>query len=363
MLRFTDSDFRTFHVCEGWHPGNRSHQLVGRVVAFQILLALREGLSDWDAAEGYALPDEYWHMTPRYDYLRSKVLNMTSAACKEWGPSEMDWVCDKPVKGRTEYTPRAYPSLSNIRSLMPPVLAESVGESERPLYYPPAGFNPDLHPPPGSIDVLNILEAGVDFKSVLNPDYATPYYKKPTFANPPKMPPGTGIGLVSTPGDELCDGTIYSWCGKGAGNNCLLLGHNDARNALTVDGLSGWTVMNIPDLLYGYVALKFETWHKDGENVRTAGWTTENNVTIPGRRLLDLCDEFKFEFAIDGKVTSWSKDEFLEHRHDVQRVVETVTILKDSNFTGGVEKEVEVAFRLTGCERRTTFFLSHIYWA
>jgi hypothetical protein len=321
-------------------------------------------LSDWNSAEGYELPDDYWHATAHYDHIRTKVLNMTNIHCTAWAPHDLDWVCNIPVKGRTEFTARAYPTLSNIRTLMPPELAQTIPESERPLYNPPEVFNPDLHPPPGAIDVLNILEAGVDFRSVLNPEYATAYYKKPTFANPPKMPPGKGVSLSTVPGDEYCDGTLYSFCGKGRGNNCLLLGHNDARNGIVVDGLSGWTVLNIPDLLHGYVAVKFETWHNPGENGRTHGWTTENNVTTEGRRLApSLCEAFKFEFAIDGQVTSWSKDEFLEHRKDVQRVVETVTILKDPNFTGGVEKEVEVAFRLTGCGRDTTFFFSHIYWA
>jgi hypothetical protein len=135
------------------------------------------------------------------------------------------------------------------------------------------------------------------------------------------------------------------------------------------DGFSGWTVLNIPDLKYGYVALKFETFHPSNSNIPTTGWKSENDQTSLRARFLkgspspEYCDEFKFEFAIDGTVTSWSKDEFLERLHQVQRVVETVTILKDPNYTGGEEKEVEVAFRITGCGRIKTFLFSHIYWA
>lgn len=346
------------------------HQLVGRTVAFTILSALKEALSEWSGADGYELPDDAWHVTAYYENIREKVkiLDPEISSCKDFAVHDLEWVCSVPVKGRTEFTPRAYPTLSSIRSLMPPAMAQTIPESERPLYSPPEQFNPDLHPPPGAIDVLNILEAGVDFKSVLNPEYASSYYKKPTFANPPKMPFGKGVGLSTKAGDEFCDGTIYSFCDKGSSNNCLLLDHNDGRGGLVVDGFSGWTVMNIPDLLYGYIALKFETWHQSGENGRTADWTTENNMTSDVRRLAgppppDYCDDFQFEFAIDGEVTSWSKDEFRERLKEVQRVVETVTILKDPNFTGGVEKEVEVAFRLTGCARVKTFFFSHIYWA
>ena len=76
----------------------------------------------------------------------------------------------------------------------------------------------------------------------------------------------------------------------------------------------------------------------------------------------EYCDEFKFEYAINEEITSLNKDEFLGRIHQVQRVVETITILKDPNYTGGVEKEVEIAMRLTGCGRIKTFHLYHVYW-
>jgi len=229
-----------------------------------------------------------------------------------------------------------------------------------------------LHPPPGAIDVLNIVEAGVDFKSTLNPDYAKDYYKTPTFANSPKMPFGKGVGLSTIAGDEYCDGTADSFCGKGPQDICLLAGTNDSRNGLVMDGYSGWTVLNIPDLKFGYIALKFDTSHPSDSNTQTDNWTSENNGNNSAEskvRLLkgdpppEYCDEFKFEYAIDGVITSLNKDEFLGRIHQVQRVVTTVTILKDPNFTGGEEKEVEIAFRITGCGRVKTFQLSHIYWA
>jgi 5S rRNA maturation endonuclease (ribonuclease M5) len=78
----------------------------------------------------------------------------------------------------------------------------------------------------------------------------------------------------------------------------------------------------------------------------------------------EFCDELKFEYAIDGVVTSWNKEEFLGKIYRLQKHVETVTILADPDFTGGgVEKEVEVAFRLIGYGQVKTFQLSHIYWS
>ena len=357
-----------------WHPGSRRHQVVGRVLAFTLLNALKEGLKEWNEADEYNISDDSWHLTARYENIRTKLedLGPDFGWCKEHEMNELDWVCKHPVKARTEFTPRAYPSLSNIRTLMHPDMAELVPGPDRPLYEPPEQFNPDLHPPPGAIDVLNIVEAGVDFKSTLNPDYAKDYYKTPSFANRPNIPFGKGVGLSTMAGDEYCDGTADSFCGKGPKDACLLAGTNDSRNGLVMDGYSGWTVLNIPDLKFGYVTLKLDTSHPSGTNSQTDNWTSENNdnnSTESEARLLkgdptpEYCDEFKFEYAIDGVITSLNKDEFLGRIHQVQRVVTTVTILKDQNFTGGEEKEVEIAFRITGCGRVKTFQLSHIYWA
>jgi hypothetical protein len=285
---------------------------------------------------------------------------------------------------------------------MPPEQAATIDPTEKNIYDPPDVFNPDLHPPPGEIDVLNIVEAGVDFKSTLSPDY-THFYKKPKFSNPPQVPIGKGISLNSYAGDAFCDGSVDSFCNRGAANKCLLPGHNDGRLGLLFDGVSGWIVMNIPDLKNGFIAIKFESWYPTGAAKKTVGWTTINNerrrelssINSPSDRnntlaihpvpasnqslttsnqrnrrqlrgavLPEFCDEFKFEYALDGKVTSFARDEFFATKHKVvQRVVETVTILKDPNYTGGQEKEVEFAVRITGCAQARTWHLTHIYWS
>ena len=87
----------------------------------------------------------------------------------------------------------------------------------------------------------------------------------------------------------------------------------------------------------------------------------------PQRRLKQLppgyCDSFRFEFAIDGVITSWNRDEFEQRRAGIQRVVEVVKISEDPLLTGGEEKEIEFAMRLSGCGIAKQFQLSHVYWA
>jgi hypothetical protein len=92
-----------------------------------------------------------------------------------------------------------------------------------------------------------------------------------------------------------------------------------------------------------------------------------NNHDDEGRQLKtkvpEYCPDFKFEFAIDGKITSWDHKTYMKNNFHIQRVVEIITIAEDSSITGGTEKEVELAIRITGCKNEKTMDLTHIYWA
>ena len=77
----------------------------------------------------------------------------------------------------------------------------------------------------------------------------------------------------------------------------------------------------------------------------------------------EFCDEFRFEYAVDGTVTSLNYTEWQARSHLVQRVVQVFTILEDPDYTGGKEQEVEIAVRITGCARAKHFALTHVYWA
>jgi hypothetical protein len=59
-----------------WHPGNRIHQVTGRTLAFTFLQALKEALTEWKEAEGYELPDSAWHLTERYEKVRSNFAKL-----------------------------------------------------------------------------------------------------------------------------------------------------------------------------------------------------------------------------------------------------------------------------------------------
>ena len=238
----------------GWHPGNRIHQIRGRILASHILQALRDAIIDWKEAPNYELPDDAWHVTAIYDNVRTKLKGLPAdGACQtELEKFDMEWTCKYPVKvraafvfylpnmsllvckaslvllvilqSRTEFTPRAYSSANSIRSIMPEAQRKEINDPPDMVYKPPDVFNPSLHPPKGAIDVLNIVEAGVGFASTLNPDYHSKFYKKPKFAANPIKTPGKGHLLTSFAGDDYCDGSVDSWCNKGPEQGTASLG-------------------------------------------------------------------------------------------------------------------------------------------
>ena len=229
-----------------WHPGNRHHQIAGRGIAFAILEALKEALTMWNDANDYKLEDDSWHVTSLYDNTRSKVeqLGPDVGKCTEFDFSNM--MCNTAIQARGEYSPRAFPDHTQIRSVMAPKHAEYMNDPPEIVYEAPDVFNPTKHPPAGAVDVLSIIEAGVPYTSILVPDYITPFYPKPKFEKEPTLPIGQGPWLEAYAG--FCDGSVDSWCNRGADVNCLLSGHNDGRKGIRFDSYSGWMVANLPKM-------------------------------------------------------------------------------------------------------------------
>lgn len=83
-----------------WHPGNRKHQLRGRVLAFVILSALKEALTLWKNAEGYELPDSAWHVTEHYERIRANVTSDTGACEENLRKHGLVFACKYPIKVR-----------------------------------------------------------------------------------------------------------------------------------------------------------------------------------------------------------------------------------------------------------------------
>jgi hypothetical protein len=212
--------------------------------------------------------------------------------------------------------------------------------------------------------------------------------------------PGEGWDIALEP-QGFCDGTYDAICAHASNEECFLLGHHDGRGAIVGNEYAGWLVMTLKNVTHGIIVIKIQTWHIRDENPRTRGWNTVNGVTrrlgdfnIPNllssqfgdtlevkydSSLFDASDQsrhlkmrsydcpplpetFAFDYAINGKITSLNNTEFIDAKKNLQRVVETVTLLDDPNFTTEGQ-DVEVAIRLRGSGPDIVFGISHVYWA
>lgn len=382
-----DAGIQSFHILtfDAQFLFFDSHQLQGRAIAFQILQQLHAGLTEWYNTPSFELPDEAWHLTADFESIRSAVLATKDSACYQLPlPNK---VCEVPLRARSEFTPRYNPAETSIRSIIKEGVYVPIATPN--LYDPPEPHNSAFDAPDSELDILSILENGNDYlpnrarqealagqrspaRQLLGETVAT---RKPITSG---LEPGQGWYLMTKSAPDNCDGSWDSFCGRSADNDCLLSGHNDLRGGLGFDSLSGWMIVNLEKVKHGIVIVRIEDWWGPANNKRTWNWKCENGKTDCAeaaggnkqrerqhqiRRSLGACEDFVFEFAIDGKITSWDKAGWEANKKQVQRVVPLFQLLDDANYTGGEEKDVELAIRLTGCARETTFGLSHIYWA
>mmetsp|Transcript_2940 Transcript_2940/g.6591 ORF Transcript_2940/g.6591 Transcript_2940/m.6591 type:complete len:329 (-) Transcript_2940:1116-2102(-) len=312
----------------------------------------------------------------------------------------------------TQYTPRANYYETSLTSIIKPAADGYVPSNDKKaLYEGPDAPNKCFDVPKDSVDVFNVVTGR---RHLNEEEFPLPSHLQASIAQPDLSHKQVQVALNSTfqrhledaiiPGkgweiwDEpqgLCDGTYNAVCNRYTKSDCVLYGHHDARGAIIGNEFSGWLVLNLKDLKEGVVVIKIHTWHTADESTRTKGWKAVNNGKRQRRRLGDpntptimsnttsyddeheltqsrnlmrsydtpeLPDGFVFEYAIDGKVTSLNKKQFLDKKKQIQRVVETMTLLDDPNFTKDA-KDVEVAIRLKGSARDVVFGLSHIYYA
>ena len=407
-----------------WHPGWRHHQLQGRTLAFSILLALRDAV-DMLRHDGSLATQ---NMTVYYDKIRSKMqdLNPSLGHCYKLDgvPSR---ICKTPMKGRTQYTPRANPIETSVSSLLkaaPPgnYLPQN---NLKALYDGPDAHNPCFDLPEGAVDVVARIEGNTssnlhsrgrilatDTNVTTSPLPSTTSMAGVRNTNDSKddseaIVPGRGWQIFDEP-QGFCDGSYDSVCAKSTFNRCVLYGHHDERGAVLGSEMAGWLVMQLPrfEIQAGIIVLKLHTWYEARDNSRTIKWTSVNNKdaidevdhsggrheqefslnggqgtntnitdSLDRRKLRnrmyvtpELNEWFQFEFAIDGVITSWNKTEFLAQKQDIQRMVETITLVDDESFatsSSGVDNGalVEVAIRIRGCNHRCVFGVTHVYWA
>lgn len=356
-----------------------SHQLGGRIIAFTVLQQLLTGLKEWLNTEDYALPDEFWHIADEHDRMRKAVLNLTDNHCETGSYPKL--ACNVPINGRSEFTPRFNPAETSIRGII--MDGVKIPDPQPNCYDPPDVRLPALDPPEGEIDVVRIIENGIEFspnkaRRAMVEGALAAHKTRRLAISKSDLPPGQGWDLDSKSAPDNCDGTYDSFCGKDKGADCLLIGHNDNRGNLLFDSYSGWLKLSLENVTHGLIFVGIYDWMGPQRNWATANFECENNYNcIKENRTLhkkkknrqlggntNRCYDYTLEFAIDGNVTSWNKDQYEANRRQPERVVHIFTFLDDPTYTANKEdKTVELAIRLLGCGRESTFGLTHVYWA
>lgn len=339
--------------------------------------------------EGHPLPDQHWHMTEYISNIqtKAKTLDPSVDGCNEIKQFMPERVCTTPMKARTEFTPRAHPKKTSLTTIMKATPDGYIPRFEEKNLYTGPDVNPNLDVPEGEIDVRTIVsnrrklseeehdpfhkaadEQGFDADATLNAlkkddsnmDFKLLRHRR---VGEEEIKAGKGWEIDTLPGQ--CDGSYHAHCNRGKANDCLLSGHHDHRGGIIGNELSGWFVVNVPDVKAGIIIIKFEDWLVPDDNKVTKGWTKVNDGDYERERhrilqnkRVPLPEEFVFEYAINGKVTSLTKDSYYETIRVAQRTMEIVTVLDDPAVTG----EVEVGIRLRNCGRGCVFKMTHIYW-
>lgn len=333
---------------------------------------------------GPPLEDELWHVGEYYESMRNKVRSLPPATgpCYELGSILPERICRTPLQGRTQHTPRLLPKERSLSALARPDSTGRKPENTRTLLDDRQHIDlPCMNVPEGVPDIWPIVsnrrrlatcksstaEIGVNRTAV-----ASALDRRLEHIQPGR---GWEVGGEHA---GYCDGSYYGVCGREKESDCPLINHHDSRGFISGNELSGWLVMDIPNVKEGLIMIKLFTWLGEADNQVTSTWKTVNgskrhlrarNATSADEsddalqrhlKLSDVPDSMKFEFSINGKVTTWTKAEFTKNKQDVARTVEVFTLLDDPSFPSG---NIELGIQFQDCGRSCTMGLTHVYWA
>jgi len=387
-----------------WHPGFRTHKWIGRRLALVFLHALEEALTLWEktaSTEGNPLDGKHWHISQEEQDIREKLkqADASKTACGQLMADQEKpiQICTTPMRGATQWAPRADPDHSSIISLLKPSPNGYVpGLFENPvnLYNGRDPHFPSQKIPDGEVDVATIArsiapqsthrrvlaEFHAEYSSRLEntrqqttkyPQNQTKQLRSRDLSGDSTVVPGEGWTVLNHP-SGFCDGTSNAECKRQEGDGCLMGGHNDSRSVLKGDGLSGWLVFDLKDVKEGLFMARTEIWHAHNSNPRTEGWTSENNVK-EGRRGLKappppLPDDFTIEVAVNGEVLYKVDEEGLKARCSPKgEIAYNVSVCKFVDnpelASNNNNNNMEVAIRVTGSGRESVLAISHVYYA
>ena len=362
----------------GW----RMQQIKGYTLAYTFLQATLDAINQYSEitiSQGFPLPDEYWHIGDYIKNVQEKVKALDEAAAPHCFQLEEKIglpkrLCKSRLRGRTEFTPRANPEKTGIKSLLLPKQEEPYSNTLPPLLYDKDDVEvPIRKVPKGEVDAVEIfdlqgkrrrlqrmLRMGIrdneDTMAQLRANRLDSRLSYEHHRRAIAITPGEGWQSLHSYGDG-CDGTLLSsnTCGRLSSSNCLLEGHQGSRGGIWGNETTSWLVLREeikPE--NGFIALSLEFGSREQRH--------------SGRALQEssLPDSFVFEYAIGaetsaGLITALDKSTFLEKSQQPVPGMVVLTVLDNVEA-----KEVDsVSIRITGCAEgpECQYAVTHVYWS
>ena len=181
--------------------------------------------------------------------------------------------------------------------------------------------------------------------------------------------PGKGWMVFNrVPG--FCDGSSQSTCNRSPTNTCLLAGHNDFHSGILGDALSGWLMFRLNNVKEGVVLARLDTTVQPNSDTKTEGWNKVNQGDDSNKeRYLNIPADFEFDYAINGKVTTLLRSEFIAFGSDIVDGMTLFPLLLDESMSEEVDENgegraVDVAIRIRSTQgREATILVTHLYYA
>ena len=339
----------------GW----RMQQLKGYTLAYVLITATLDALlefSEVTISQGFPLADEHWHMGEYIKNIQYKVKSLDESAAPHCFQIQEKLslpkrLCRHRMSGRTEYTPRANPKETSIRSILH--LDHDIATPQ--IVYEGDDVENPIRLPNGEVDAVELLDLEGKRRRLsrsANGDVMMATHNSTTRVvdnvqsrrnerRTEEISPGKGWQLKHSYGDD-CDGSFSSStsCGRISSNNCLLEGHQGSRGGIWGNESTGWLVLQSITTENGYIAM---------------------NLEIGGQH---LPESFTFEYAIDGTITKLDKSQLVEKLIQPVPGVSLLTVYDDEKSTE--EKDIAVSIRVAGCSNDSEdcqFALTHVYWS
>eukprot|EP00588_Corethron_pennatum_P003236 CAMPEP_0194285204 /NCGR_PEP_ID=MMETSP0169-20130528/29633_1 /TAXON_ID=218684 /ORGANISM="Corethron pennatum, Strain L29A3" /LENGTH=830 /DNA_ID=CAMNT_0039031267 /DNA_START=96 /DNA_END=2588 /DNA_ORIENTATION=+ len=365
--------------------GFREHRFRGRKLSYLVLTALGRTLDRWmekSMSEGYPIDDDMWHVSDYFNAIRGKTSNMHNSFC-ESRMKLLPRLCNVPLKGRSEYTPRFKPDETSIRSIL-------TSSPNRTLHSFPSSvmlydvFDLPILSQKIPDDALNVVEiAGKRLlrrrslveSSELISKSADGGKKEEEKKNENLIDINTTTEWSLM--DHLsgyCDGQSSSHCNRNTNSDCLLDGHHDSSSVLIVT--SGWITLKIPEITKGLILATLyiadidlgnskPTKNKNLRNLRNNKY--QRRITSDkGDIARFIPDGILLDISIDGHLRTYQNHEFDDFILKTENGFATVVLLDDDSVGNASEKIIGLQLRCKDCkESRTSPHLeiSHIYWS